>query len=104
VLVDAPCSGSGTLRKHPEILLHLRKMNLSSFTTLQFKLLEKGFQHLKPGGTLVYSTCSILPDENTRLIRQFLAQNPTASLQSEEQRLIQDQTDGFYAARFFKCV
>jgi 16S rRNA (cytosine967-C5)-methyltransferase len=102
VLVDAPCSGSGTLRKHPEILLHLRKMELSNFTTLQFKLLEKGFQYLKPGGSLVYSTCSILPLENICLVQQFLAQNPTASLQSEEQRLIHDKTDGFYAARLLK--
>ena len=104
VLVDAPCSGSGTLRKHPEILLHLRKMELSHFTRQQSSLLAKGFESLKPGGTLVYSTCSILPAENTALIQQFLKATPTAQLLSEEQRLLSENADGFYAARILKVV
>ena len=102
VLVDAPCSGSGTLRKHPEILLHLRKPNLSSFTQQQMALLERGFANLKPGGTLVYSTCSILPAENTELIALFLAKTPQARLDMQEQRLLSENADGFYAARISK--
>lgn len=104
VLVDAPCSGSGTLRKHPEILLHLRKMNVDNFTRQQLALLKKGFECLKPGGSLVYSTCSILPAENTQLVQTFLMQNPIAQLLSEEQRLLSKNADGFYAARILKTV
>ena len=102
VLVDAPCSGSGTLRKHPEILLHLRKLELSSFTQQQTALLNRAFKHLKPGGTLVYSTCSILPIENNLLVARFLEKHPQAQLTHEEQRLLSKNTDGFYAARIFK--
>jgi 16S rRNA (cytosine967-C5)-methyltransferase len=104
VLVDAPCSGSGTLRKHPEILLHLRKMDLSGFIQQQTALLSRAFKHLKPGGTMVYSTCSILPAENSKLIAQFLAKHPQAKLESEEQRLLNENADGFYAARIFKSI
>jgi 16S rRNA (cytosine967-C5)-methyltransferase len=102
VLVDAPCSGSGTLRKHPEILLHLRKMDLTNFTRQQIALLTKGFECLKPGGTLVYSTCSVLPEENTGLVHQFLNKTPNAQLLSDEQRLLSENADGFYAARILK--
>ena len=104
MLVDAPCSGSGTLRKHPEILLHLRKINLDNFTRQQIALLQKGFDCLKPGGSLVYSTCSILPAENTQLVQAFLTQNPKAKLLSEEQRLLNENADGFYAARILKVL
>ncbi len=102
VLVDAPCSGSGTLRKHPEILLHLRKLDVSQFTRQQTSLLNRAFKHLKPGGTLVYSTCSILPAENRLLVARFLEKHPQAQLDHEEQRLLSKNTDGFYAARIFK--
>lgn len=103
VLVDAPCSGSGTLRRHPEILLQFRKpASLEEATALQLALLEKGFYCLKPGGVLVYSTCSILPAENRELIQRFLAQHTDASLEMERQSLITPVSDGFYVARIQK--
>jgi 16S rRNA (cytosine967-C5)-methyltransferase len=102
VLVDAPCSGSGTIRKHPEILLQMRKLQLASYTDLQARLLAKGFASLKPDGVLVYSTCSIFPAENHSVVEAFLAAHPNASLEREEQRLITENADGFYAARIRK--
>jgi 16S rRNA (cytosine967-C5)-methyltransferase len=102
VLVDAPCSGSGTIRKHPEILLQLRKLSLASYADLQTKLLEKGFACLKPGGVLVYSTCSVFREENQAVVAAFLAAHADATLESEEQRLITNNADGFYAARIRK--
>lgn len=102
VLVDAPCSGSGTIRRHPEILPQWKKTDLSAYNHLQLALLHKGFESLKPGGSLVYSTCSIMPAENTELVGKFLTEAPQAQLESEEQRLIQKQADGFYAARLIK--
>lgn len=102
VLVDAPCSGTGTLRKHPEILLQLKKPDFSEFRKLQQALLEKGFACLKPGGILVYSTCSIIKEENQDVVAAFLKANPDARLLTEEQRIISDLGDGFYAARLEK--
>jgi 16S rRNA (cytosine967-C5)-methyltransferase len=104
VLVDAPCSGLGTLRRHPEILLHWRKMDLSAYQNQQYALLQKGFDCLKPGGALVYSTCSILRTENQDVLAKLLSQHLDAILESEEQRLIQKNADGFYAARILKKV
>lgn len=102
VLVDAPCSGSGTIRKHPEILLQLRKPQLAAYTELQAKLLRKGFDSLKPGGVLVYSTCSLFQEENHAVVAAFLCTHGDATLESEEQRLINENADGFYAARIHK--
>lgn len=102
VLVDAPCSGSGTLRRHPEILLQLKRLDLNAYNQLQEGLLRKGFECLRPDGALVYSTCSILAAENTELVRRFVSQTPSAQLEREEQRLIHEKTDGFYAARILK--
>ncbi len=104
VLVDAPCSGTGTLRRHPEILPQLKRLDVSAYNTLQLALLNKGFDSLKPGGVLVYSTCSILPAENRELVQRFLMETPAASLLQEEQRLIHQKADGFYAARLMKSL
>jgi 16S rRNA (cytosine967-C5)-methyltransferase len=103
VLVDAPCSGTGTLRRHPEILLQLKKPDLSSYTPQQSALLAQGFTCLKPGGVLVYSTCSLMRAENHDVVAAFLKNNPEAMLEAEEQRLMTENSDGFYAARLRKA-
>jgi 16S rRNA (cytosine967-C5)-methyltransferase len=102
VLVDAPCSGSGTIRRHPEILLHMRKFTPAIFVKQQSALLEKGFSFLRDGGLLVYSTCSLLQTENQAVVQRLLAKHPDARLESEEQRQITETADGFYAARIRK--
>lgn len=102
VLIDAPCSGSGTLRRHPEMLTQAKKLDLAALNKSQKALLRHGFSLLKPGGALVYSTCSILPEENGFLMKAFVGETPDAILESEEQRLIQPKADGFYAARLLK--
>jgi 16S rRNA (cytosine967-C5)-methyltransferase len=98
VLVDAPCSGSGTIRRHPEILRHLSPPKPISFTDTQLALLRRGAAALKPGGLLVYSTCSLLPEENTQLVKRFLSKNDIFYLEFEQQRLLTENADGFYAA------
>lgn len=102
VLVDAPCSGSGTLRRHPEILRQLASSYtrgiLEGLIAQQLALLEKALAGLKPGGILIYSTCSILPLENAAVIQTLRQRHPELTLLFEEQRLIQPHEDGFYAA------
>lgn len=102
VLVDAPCSGSGTLRRHPEILLQLKKLDLSEAISLQQTLLEKGFACLKPGGVLIYSTCSVLPAENWEVIQAFLGKHSDAILEEERQSQMTPLADGFYMAKLQK--
>jgi 16S rRNA (cytosine967-C5)-methyltransferase len=82
VLVDVPCSGTGTLSKKPDIkwkkdIFDLKKMNL-----FQIKFLEKAASLVKLNGAIVYSTCSIEPEENFSIIKQFLDSNPNFKLES----------------------
>lgn len=70
VLVDAPCSGSGTLRRHPELCL--RDCMLADMAAEQLAILLTAARHVRPGGRLVYATCSFLPQENDDVVREFL--------------------------------
>jgi 16S rRNA (cytosine967-C5)-methyltransferase len=72
ILVDAPCSGTGTLARHPEIRWRLRPEQLAEFHRLQCALLENAIEALGPNGWLVYSTCSIEPEENEEVVRDVL--------------------------------
>jgi 16S rRNA (cytosine967-C5)-methyltransferase len=77
ILVDAPCSGTGTLARHPEIRWRLRPEQLSEFHVLQTQLLRNALAQLAPGGRLVYSTCSIEPEENEDVIAELLQASPS---------------------------
>src|SRR5271156_1077087 len=72
ILVDAPCSGTGTLARHPEIRWRLRPEQLTEFHTLQTSLLRSALQQLAPGGRLIYSTCSMEPEENEQVVEEAL--------------------------------
>jgi 16S rRNA (cytosine967-C5)-methyltransferase len=75
VLIDAPCSGTGTLRRNPEIKWRLTPDDIRRLAELQFNLLARGAAVLKPGGRLIYSTCSLEREENEEVIEKFLAAN-----------------------------
>jgi 16S rRNA (cytosine967-C5)-methyltransferase len=74
VLVDAPCSGTGTLRRNPDI--KWRPLDLATLTATQRKILAAAAALLKSGGRLVYATCSLLPEENEAIVADFLAGHP----------------------------
>ena len=76
VLLDAPCSGSGTWRRQPELRWRTTPERLAELVPLQDRLLARAAAHVKPGGRLVYATCSILPRENQERIATFLSRNP----------------------------
>ncbi len=76
VLVDAPCSGTGTWRRNPEARWRLTPDRLARLTALQARLLEIGAALVKPGGRLVYVVCSLLPEEGDAQVDRFLAANP----------------------------
>ena len=108
VLVDAPCSGMGVLRRRAEARWRKQRKDLKLFPPLQLAILENAVQYVKMGGRLVYSTCTIEQAENHYLIEEFLANHSgwrrvpfahpkTGALVEELQLLPQaDNVDGFY--------
>jgi len=100
ILIDAPCSGLGTLARHPDARWRMNKDNIQELVSLQAKLLNSLVPLLKRGGTLVYSTCTIHPDENCNQIKKFLQIKPEFLLEFEKQIWPgeQDNGDGFYIA------
>ncbi|HVS78447.1 MAG TPA: 16S rRNA (cytosine(967)-C(5))-methyltransferase RsmB [Steroidobacteraceae bacterium] len=78
ILVDAPCSGTGVIRRHPDIKLLRRAEDIPVFARTQLEILTAAFRLLAPGGRLVYSTCSVLPAENEAVVARFLAAQPQA--------------------------
>lgn len=80
ILLDVPCSASGVIRRHPDIKLLRRESDIVPLAAIQLGLLESMWSVLRPGGRLVYATCSVFPQENHRIIQRFLKQQPAATL------------------------
>lgn len=83
ILVDAPCSASGVIRRHPDVKLLRRESDIESLAKQQLAVLEGLWPLLKPAGTLLYATCSILDEENSQVIERFLAVQKDACCASE---------------------
>ncbi len=105
VLVDAPCSGTGVLRRNPDIRWFLDEMELNRLLGIQRELLNDYIGCVKPGGKLVYSTCSILPGENEIQVEKFLKKHPQCELEFEQRLDAAHQGgDGFYVAVIRKPI
>ena len=81
ILVDAPCSASGVIRRHPDIKLLRRESDIMALAEKQRRILDAAWRLLKPGGTMLYSTCSIFKDENEIQVAKFLDRHPDAAEQ-----------------------
>ncbi|MCG9128113.1 16S rRNA (cytosine(967)-C(5))-methyltransferase RsmB [Candidatus Poribacteria bacterium] len=93
VLIDAPCSGFGTLRRHPDIRWNKTFKQLQSLTQLQYNLLRNAAQHIKPNGILVYSTCTIEKAENESVVQRFLKNYPMFKIERPSMESINLPTD-----------
>ncbi|HZH34921.1 MAG TPA: hypothetical protein VEX64_08780, partial [Pyrinomonadaceae bacterium] len=114
VLVDAPCTGTGTIRHNPEIRWHLRETDFIDLQKRQSAILANAALAVKKGGELIYSTCSLEPEENETVVNKFLSQNPNFKqiavdlppkfLIGDAARTFpqRDDTDGFFIAAFQK--
>ncbi len=105
ILLDAPCSATGVIRRHPDIKWLRRSDDIETLAALQSVILDAMWQQLKPGGTLVYATCSITPQENTNQIVHFLQRTSDATLHGSEasspgRQILpgEEDMDGFYYA------
>lgn len=98
VLVDAPCSNTGVLGKRPEVRSRLRPNDLTELAAIQLRLAKMAANLLKPGGRMVYSTCSIEPEENAGIVQQLLLEVPEMQLVSSHEFAPGKPTDGGYQA------
>jgi len=103
ILLDAPCTASGVVRRHPDIKWLRRESDIARMSVMQGRMLDALWQVLAPGGKLLYATCSVFPQENTQTIDSFLARNKQARLLSIEgldhgQLLPDASHDGFFYA------
>ncbi len=104
ILIDAPCSGTGTLARHPEIRWRLRPEQLPAFHQLQVRLLGNATANLKPGGQIVYSTCSMEPEENEEVVAEVLRSRPAIrclGARTSAERLRPHLSDGSLAEGLF---
>lgn len=85
ILLDAPCSASGVIRRHPDIKYLRRSEDLKTLAELQLRMLQNCWQMLSPGGRLLYATCSVFPQENERVLARFLKAEASASEVAIEQ-------------------
>jgi len=103
ILADVPCSASGVVRRHPDILWLRRETDIAGFAASQARMLEALWPLLIPGGTLLYATCSVFPEENGLQVKSFLGRHPEAVAMTlagleDGQILPGSDTDGFYYA------
>ncbi|GMA13702.1 tRNA/rRNA cytosine-C5-methylase [Deinococcus metallilatus] len=116
VLLDAPCTGTGTLRAHPEIKLRLTPGAVGEMATLQARMLPNAAALVEPGGLLVYSVCSVTPQEGQEVVRDFLAAHPEFTPESLPDlglpvtpagegvlTVPEDGVDGFFITRLRKA-
>jgi 16S rRNA (cytosine967-C5)-methyltransferase len=82
ILLDAPCSATGTFRRHPEILYRARQDIIASSAEQQAKLFHRAAEWLKPGGSLVYSVCSLEPPEGEGAISTFIEARPDFAIEA----------------------
>jgi len=115
VLVDAPCTGTGTFRRHPDARWRLRVSDMAVMPSLQREILRASASAVKPGGLLIYSTCSLELEENDQQVTTFLAEHPDWHLEPPPSGVVPESvlddgllrvlpqrhgTDGAFAARF----
>jgi 16S rRNA (cytosine967-C5)-methyltransferase len=99
ILLDVPCTNTGVLRRRPDARWRFSKENLASLRTVQRGLLKSAARHLRTGGTIVYSTCSLEPEECSKLVASWLRHRPEFTLQESASLFPPESlTDGVYAA------
>ena len=100
ILVDAPCSNTGVMRRRVDLRWRITPEEIQRLRDVQLGLLRQAAARLKPGGTLVYSTCSLEPEENQAVVKEFLSEGTDLKSESERELLpFRDQVDGAYVAR-----
>tara|TARA_R110001592_G_scaffold238227_2_gene497800 strand:- start:103464 stop:104924 length:1461 start_codon:yes stop_codon:yes gene_type:complete len=116
ILLDAPCSATGVIRRHPDIKLLRQEGDIKQLAELQFKLITTLWETLVPGGLMLYASCSVFSQENSRIVERFLKQTENAKIMPIEAKWghntgfgtqlfpSKNSHDGFFYARIQKLV
>lgn len=101
ILLDVPCSGLGTLRSNPDIRWRVREEDLNEYRLKQQAMLHNAFSALRPGGEVLYATCSTEPEENEEVVEQLLEERVQARRMGSYWRTFPEASsrDGFFSAR-----
>ena len=104
ILVDAPCSNTGVMRRRVDLRWRIQPAEIERLRTAQLDLLQQAATQVKPGGVLVYSTCSLEPEENGEVVKHFLNEHADFKLESEHELLpFVDNVDGAYVAKLIRA-
>jgi 16S rRNA (cytosine967-C5)-methyltransferase len=104
ILVDAPCSNTGVMRRRVDLRWRIQPAEIECLRTAQLDLLQQAATQVKPGGVLVYSTCSLEPEENGEVVKHFLNEHADFKLESEHELLpFVDNVDGAYVAKLIRA-
>jgi 16S rRNA (cytosine967-C5)-methyltransferase len=104
ILVDAPCSNTGVMRRRVDLRWRISPEEILRLRQTQFDLLKLAATKLKPGGVLIYSTCSLEPEENSEVVKEFLREHKNFKLENERELLpFVDNVDGAFVAKLLNC-
>ena len=104
ILIDAPCSGLGVIKRKPDLRYHIKPENIDEIVLLQKAILDNCSKLLSVGGIMVYSTCTINTKENGRQVQNFLKDHPEFELLAEEDLVERNDSDRFYVAKLLKTA
>jgi 16S rRNA (cytosine967-C5)-methyltransferase len=105
ILIDAPCSNTGVMRRRVDLRWLIQPPEIERLRATQLVLLKQAATVLKPGGMIVYSTCSLEPEENSEVVKEFLHEHKNSKLETERQLLpFADEVDGAYVARLKNLI
>lgn len=104
VLLDAPCSASGNIRKNPEIKFRISREELARLTNIQSSLLQSLSNNVKPGGSIIYMTCSILKEENKDQVNRFIKGRKDFAIEHIEQILPNEVKNGFFFCKIRRLI
>jgi len=104
IVIDAPCSNTGVMRRRVDVKWRLRRIDFDRMQHLQIEIVRALVPFLKPNGLIVYSTCSLEPEENEEVVRRILETSPVLRLGEEERFSLpfRDGFDGAYAAKLVR--
>ena len=104
ILLDVPCLGLGVLKRKPDIKWQRKPEDIEKITKIQKTILQNCSKYLKKGGELVYSTCSILKDENEKIIENFVENNKNFKIKKQLSTFQNEKTDGFFICKMEKIL
>ena len=104
ILLDVPCSNTGVIRRKADVRWTFSQKKIKELVEIQYQILEKSSTLLKPGGRIIYSTCSICPEENTGVVKRFIENHPKFTIEKQKTLIPSKNHDGSFACKIILNV